>query len=63
MASSGTTPFPFDVIAELSTEPERVRRYLEEYFRCHDDPDAGFTGRLFEQFIAHSDPYRSHPGI
>ena len=35
-----------------------MRRYLEEYFRRHDAPEQGFTGRFFEQFLARSDPDR-----
>ena len=58
MAPGSDTPFPFDVVAELSADPERVRRYLEEYFRRHDGLEQGFTGRFFEQFLARSDPDR-----
>ena len=58
IAQRASTPFPFDVVAELSADSARVRRYLEEYFRHYDTPELGFTGRFFEQFIARSKPDR-----
>ena len=61
MGTSGGPPFPFDVVAELTGDRGRVRRYLEEYFHPHPQPHDGYSGRFFEQFIARSNPYRFTP--